>query len=128
MMPIYPMIDDRNETASTHGVTEVGIWDRAGNIEAWEWYLGGKPADGYAAPSRAKDLSGLPQAYIDVGEMDAFRDEDADFALRLLQAGVPCEFHVYPGAYHASEVFAPEAELSKRIWAGRLAALKRFMA
>jgi acetyl esterase/lipase len=128
MMPIYPMIDDRNETASTHEVTEVGIWDRAGNIEAWGMYLGGKPADGYAAPARMQDVSGLPPAYIDVGEMDAFRDEDTHFALRLLQSGVPCEFHIYPGAYHASEVFAPEAELSKRIWAGRVAALKRFMA
>ncbi len=128
MMPIYPMIDDRNETASTHEVTEVGIWDRSGNIEAWQMYLGGKPADGYAAPARMQDVSGLPPAYIDVGEMDAFRDEDTHFALRLLQSGVPCEFHIYPGAYHASEVFAPEAELSKRIWAGRVAALKRFMA
>jgi len=128
MMPIYPMIDDRNETSSTHEVTEVGIWDRSGNIEAWGMYLGGKPADGYAAPARMQDVSGLPPAYIDVGEMDAFRDEDTHFALRLLQSGVPCEFHIYPGAYHASEVFAPEAELSQRIWAGRVAALKRFMA
>ena len=128
MMPIYPMIDDRNETASTHSVTEVGIWDRAGNIEAWGLYLGENPADGYAAPARMEDLSGLPPAYIDVGEMDAFRDEDTAFVLRLLQAGVPCEFRIYPGAYHASEVFAPEAPLSKRIWAGRIDALKRFIA
>jgi acetyl esterase/lipase len=128
MMPIYPMIDDRNETASTHEVTEVGIWDRSGNIEAWALYLGGKPADGYAAPARAEDVSGLPPAFIDVGEMDAFRDEDAAFALRLANSSIPCEFRVYPGAYHASEVFAPEAELSKRIWLGRIEALKRFIA
>lgn len=128
MMPIYPMIDDRNETASTHEVTEVGIWDRAGNIEAWSWYLGGKPADGYAAPARMEDLHGLPPAFIDVGEMDAFRDEDTAFALRLNQSGVPCEFRIYPGAYHASEVFAPESELSQRIWAGRIEALRRFIA
>jgi len=127
MMPIYPMIDDRNETASTHEVTEVGIWDRAGNIEAWKYYLDGKPADGYAAPARAEDLSGLPPAFIDVGEMDALRDEDAAFALRLAQSGVPCEFRIYPGAYHASERFAPDAELSQRIWAGRFEALKRFI-
>jgi len=128
MIPIYPMIDDRNETSSTHEVTEVGIWDRAGNIEAWSLYLGGKPADGYAAPARMKDVSGLPPAFIDVGEMDAFRDEDAAFALRLNHSGVPCEFRIYPGAYHASEVFAPEAELSQRIWAGRIEALKRLIA
>jgi acetyl esterase/lipase len=125
LMAPYPMIDDRNETASSHEVTEVGIWDRAGNIEAWSWFLGGEPADGYAAPSRATDLKGLPPTFIDVGEMDLFRDEDIAFVARLTQAGVPTEFHLYPGAYHASEVFAPEAALSQRIWAARLSALAR---
>ena len=43
----------------------------------------------------------------------------------LLQAGVPTELHVYPGAYHASEVFAPNAELSQRIWQARIAAFRR---
>jgi len=121
----YPMLDDRNELPSTHEITEVGIWDRAGNIEAWSWFLGGKPADAYAAPARATDLSGLPPMFIDVGEMDLFRDEDIAFVARLLQAGVPTEFHVYPGAYHASEVFAPNAELSQRIWQARIAAFRR---
>ena len=128
MLPIYPMIDDRNETSSTHEVTEIGMWDRSGNSEAWTWYLGGKPADSYAAPARAADLTGLPPAFIDVGALDAFRDEDADFALRLLKSGVACEFRVYPGAYHGSEIFAPEADLSKRIVASRIDALKRFIA
>ena len=50
MMPIYPQIDDRNETASSREIVDIGIWDRAGNIEAWEWYLGGQPADQYSAP------------------------------------------------------------------------------
>lgn len=125
LMAPYPMLDDRNELPSTHEVTEVGIWDRAGNIEAWEWFLGGQEADGYAAPARAENLAGLPPTFIDVGEMDLFRDEDIAFVARLVQAGVPTEFHLYPGAYHASEVFAPEAELSQRIWAARIAALHR---
>lgn len=125
MMPIYPMIDDRNETRSSHEVTNVGIWDRSGNIEAWEWYLGGKEADQYAAPARATDLSGLPPAYVDVGTVDLFLDEDIEFVQRLIQAGVPCEFHINPGSYHASETFAPEADLSKRIVAMRLDALRR---
>ena len=124
MMPIYPMIDDRNETASSHEITDIGVWDRAGNIEAWGWYLGGGPADQYAAPSRAEHVTGLPPAFIDVGTVDLFRDEDIAFAQRLMQAGVPCELHVYPGAYHASETLAAEAALSQRIWATRIAALK----
>ena len=124
-MANYPMIDDRNETPSSKEITDVGIWDRKANIEAWDWYLGGKNADEYAAPARAIDLSGLPPTFIDVGELDLFRDEDIEFAKRLLQAGVTTELHVYPGAYHASESFAPEAELSKQIWTKRIEAMKQ---
>ncbi|MCW2881403.1 MAG: Lipase LipH [Sphaerisporangium sp.] len=128
MMPIYPMIDDRNETPSSNEITDIGIWDRAGNIEAWAWYLGGEKPDQYAAPASAEDLSGLPPAFIDVGTVDLFRDEDIAFAQRLMQAGIPTELHVNPGSYHASETFAPEAALSKRIWATRIDALKRALA
>jgi len=128
MMAPYPMVDDTNTTPSSQEITDIGIWDRAGNIEAWSWFLGGQPADAYAAPARATDLSGLPPAFIDVGTLDLFRDEDIAFAQRLIQAGVPTEFHVYPGAYHASEVFAPAAALSQRIWATRIAALQRAFA
>ena len=125
IMPIYPMIDDTNTTASSHEIVDVGIWDRAGNVEAWEWYLGGKPADQYAAPTRAADVSGLPSTYIDVGTVDLFRDEDIAFAQRLMQAGLACELHVNPGSYHASETFAPDAALTRRIWAMRIDALRR---
>lgn len=125
VMAPYPMIDDRNETPSSHEITDVGVWDRAGNIEAWAWYLGGQVADQYAAPTRATDLAGLPPMFIDVGDVDLFRDEDVAFAARLLQSGVPTELHVYPGAYHGSEDFAPTAPLSQKIWAARIAALQR---
>ncbi len=124
-MPIYPMIDDRNETPSSHEITDIGLWDRAGNIEAWKWYLGDGKPDQYAAPARAEDLAGLPPTFIDVGTVDLFRDEDITFAMRLMQAGVPTELHVHPGAYHAAEVFAPQAPLSQLIWARRYEALRR---
>jgi acetyl esterase/lipase len=128
LMAPYPQIDDRNETQSSQVIVDIGIWDRAGNIEAWEWYLGGNPADQYSAPTRAIDLTGLPPTFIDVGDQDMFMDEDLEFAHRLKDAHVPVELHVYPGAYHASEVFAPTAELSQRIWAARIAALKTALA
>jgi acetyl esterase/lipase len=127
-MPIYPMIDDRNETLSSHEITDVGIWDRSANIEAWQWYLGNGKPDQYAAPARAEDLAGLPATFIDVGTVDLFRDEDIAFATRLMQAGVPTELHVNPGAYHAAEMLAPEAPLSERIWARRIEALRRALA
>ena len=125
LLPIYPMIDDRHETASSYEVVDIGIWDRAGSMEAWAWYLGDSKPDAYAAPARAEDLSGLPPTYIDVGDLDLFRDEDIVIAQRLSAAGVPVEFHLWTGAYHASELFAPDAPLSRRIWATRYTAIRR---
>jgi acetyl esterase/lipase len=122
---IYPMIDESNSTASSHEVLDVGVWDRATNVEAWEWYLGDSDVDQYAAPARAEDLSGLPPVFMDVGTVDLFRDETIALAQRLLAAGVPCELHVYPGAYHGSEFFAAAAPLSQRIVSERHAALRR---
>jgi acetyl esterase/lipase len=128
IMPIYPMVDHRHVTQSSQEITEVGIWDRDGNIEAWTHFLGDDEPDDYAAPLHAASLAGLPPTFIDVGTMDLFRDEDIALVQRLVQEGVPTEFHLNPGAYHASELFAPEAALSQRIVATRLAALTRALA
>jgi acetyl esterase/lipase len=125
IMAPYPMVDHRNTTPSSHEITDVGLWDRDGNIEAWASFLGDNEPDDYATPLHADNLAGLPPTFIDVGTVDLFRDEDIALVERLVHSAVPTEFHLYPGAYHASEVFAPTAELSQRIWATRFAALKR---
>ncbi|MDQ3103966.1 MAG: alpha/beta hydrolase [Actinomycetota bacterium] len=126
---IYPMLDDRNDTRSSHEIIDLGVWDRAANLEGWGCLLGDRVGTGgvspYAAPARATDLRGLPPAYIDVGELDLFRDEDIDYATRLLQAGVPTELHVYAGGVHGGEAYAPEAALSARVLGWRVDALRR---
>jgi acetyl esterase/lipase len=127
MVPIYPMIDHRNESHSSKLVTDVGIWDRDGSVEAWSWYLGGQEPDQHSSPAIAASLKGLPPAYIDVGEMDMFRDENLDFVKRLGEADVRVEFHLWPGVYHGAEVFAPDATISKTIMATRLAGIKRLV-
>jgi acetyl esterase/lipase len=127
MVPIYPMIDHRNESHSSKLITDVGIWDREGSIEAWTWYLGGQEPDQYSSPAIAASLKGLPPAYIDVGEMDMFRDENLDFVKRLGEADVRVEFHLWPGVYHGAEVFAPDATISQTIMATRLAGIKRLV-
>ena len=127
-MLLYPMLDDRAETPSCSEISDIGIWDGWANREGFEAMLGERagtddvPAS--AAPARATDLSGLPPAYIDVGQLDALRDEDIAYANRLMQAGVPTELHVQPGAYHGWEIFAPDAESSNHIRAVRIRALR----
>jgi acetyl esterase/lipase len=78
----------------------------------------------YAAPARAQDLSNLPPTFIDVGTCDLFRDEDIEFARRLSEYG-NCEFHLYEGAFHASELIVPDAQISQKMWITRIAALRK---
>ena len=126
---IYPMLDDRNITPASHYVQHPKVWNRKANIAGWSALLG-KPAgsDGvspYASPARAEDLSSLPPAFIIVGELDLFVDEDIDYAQRLIQAGVPVELHVFPGAFHGSDLMVPTSENSRRWAAIRTAALRQ---
>ncbi len=126
---IYPMIDDRNVTPASYAITDPRVWHRESNRMGWRAYLGreggGPDVSPYAAASRATDLSGLPPAYIPVGALDLFVDENIEYAQRLIQAGVPTELHVYPGAYHGFDLFAPSAKVSKQFKADRDNALKR---
>ncbi|MGV9774762.1 alpha/beta hydrolase [Streptosporangium sp. NPDC003464] len=126
---ICPMLDDRNTTPSSHEFTEAVVWDRAANLLGWASLLGDDAGtDGvspYAAPARATDLSGLPPAYVDVGELEVFRDECIDYAQRLVRAGVSTEFHLYPGAFHGFDMVLPDVEISRRAVAERMVALRR---
>ena len=130
-MLIFPMIDDRGVTASTNEIQEARVWNGTANRHAWRAYLGDRAGTDdvpiYAAPARATvdDLRGLPPAYIDVGELDPFRDEDIQYAQKLLQAGVPCELHVTPGAFHGSEAMVLEAPTSVSIRGYRREFLRR---
>nr|WP_269452147.1 alpha/beta hydrolase [Tessaracoccus coleopterorum] len=115
-----PMLDDR-----TTGPREKWhTWTPADNAIGWSAYLGGAPADHLAAPARAADLGGLPRAFIDTGTLDLFCAEDVRYALRLLEAGVPCDLHVYAGAPHGFASLNPHAGVAKRALAQRAAFLR----
>ncbi|GCD53411.1 alpha/beta hydrolase [Acetobacter pasteurianus] len=129
---IYPMLDDRTGTTVMPS-PELGqyIWTRSANHYAWNAYLGKAPGSAgvseYAAAFRAKDLAGLPPAYIGVGSLDLFLDEDLEYARRLIAAGVPTEVCVVPGAYHVFDVFIPDAPLSIQFRHSYFTALKRVL-
>jgi acetyl esterase/lipase len=126
---IYPMIDDRNVTPASYAITDPRVWHRESNRLGWKAYLGrdggGDDVSPYAAAARATNLANLPPAYIPVGALDLFIDENIEYAQRLIQAGVPTELHVYPGAFHGFDVLAPSAAVSKQFKTERDQALKR---
>ncbi len=122
---LYPMIDNLHATPSGQYENHP-IWKQEASFNAWEMYLDGVPGEGaspYAAATRVTDLSGLPPAYLCVGTEDLFRDENIDYARRLIEANVPTEMSVFPGVYHAAESFTPDAMVSKRMTGNFLAAL-----
>jgi len=125
---LVPCMDSRSDTPSMHEIEDNRTWRRSANLAAWQMYagpgfLGELPP--YAAPGRARDLSGLPPAYVEVAEIDPLRDEAIDYASRLMRAGVRTELHVYPGAYHASTYYQPQAGVSRRAAQDTVQALKR---
>ncbi|MER6472304.1 alpha/beta hydrolase [Streptomyces collinus] len=126
-----PMLDDRNETVSSHQMAGVGVWDRTANETAWTALLGdrrgGPDVSPYAAPARASDLSGLPPAFLDVGSAETFRDEVVDYASRIWQSGGVAELHVWPGGFHGFDGFAPQASLSLAARAAQLDWLRRLL-
>ncbi|WP_317446658.1 alpha/beta hydrolase [Streptomyces collinus] len=126
-----PMLDDRNETVSSHQMAGVGVWDRTANETAWTALLGdrrgGPDVSPYAAPARASDLSGLPPAFLDVGSAETFRDEVVDYATRIWQSGGVAELHVWPGGFHGFDGFAPQASLSLTARAAQQDWLRRLL-
>ncbi len=122
---LYPMIDNLHDTPSGQ-ITNNPVWNQRTSFSAWEMYLDGVPgekASPYAAAARATELSGLPPAYICVGAEDLFRDENIEYARRLMAAGVACELSVYPGLFHGGDSLAPQAAVSRRLELGFVHAL-----
>jgi len=128
---IFPMIDDRTGSAGdVHPYTGKFIWTAASNRFGWTSLLGREPGDDvspYAAAARAADLAGLPPAFIAVGALDLFLEENIKYARRLMRAGVPTELHVYPGAFHAFQL-APDAYVTRQANRDAKAAFTRGLA
>lgn len=101
---LYPVVDFHDgpwpsyvENAEGYGLTRATM----------EWFLGHYIADPatqarhpHAAPLHARDLSGLPQAYISTAEYDPLRDEAEAYAARLREAGVPVMLTRFAGMNH----------------------------
>jgi acetyl esterase/lipase len=108
-----PELDDRQETWSARTFTETPFMTRDKVAASWRHYLGSATPSAYAAPGRARDLSGLPAAYITTAELDPNRDDAIVYALRLMEAGVPVELHQWRGTFHGSQAVL-SAQVSQR--------------
>lgn len=126
-----PMIDDRTCVRPRNPVTGAFIFTPRDNHFGWSCVLDAEPGVGdvspYAAAARATRLEGLPPALVATGALDLFLDENVDYAMRMIAAGVAVELHVYPGCPHGY-VIAADAPVARRALADKRDALARALA
>lgn len=111
----YPMLD--NQAHTTSGRAGAPLWGPEPNQFGWRSYLSpitDQNIPGYAVPARAESLSGLPPAFVEVGNLDGLLDEDIDYAHRLIMAGVPTDLHVFADAPHAFDSMTADTTVATR--------------
>jgi acetyl esterase/lipase len=128
---VYPMLDDRTTLRHDHAGRGRFMWTPESNRFGWTSYLGRQPqisdAPQYSAPARRDDLTGLPPAWVGVGERDLFYAEDVDYAQKLKASGVPCTLVTVPGMYHGADAFASKSLSMKDFHAGMQAHLRTYL-
>lgn len=102
-MLLYPVTDYHTPGTPSYAQNADG-YGLTRNTMEWFWghYLA-NPSEAenpYASPLRARDLSGLPPAYVMSAEYDPLRDEAELYGQRLRAAGVPTEITRRPGMNH----------------------------
>lgn len=126
-----PMLNDI--TAARFELDKINhpIWNNRSNRRGWACYLGQEPGLSkvapYAVPARRENLSGLPPAWIGIGDIDLFYEDSCNYAALLTEAGVDCEFKIVPGAPHGFETIAPNAPITREFFASHDQFLKRIL-
>ena len=122
----YPMLDDRTGSEQNPGDPLVGefVWTRQLNQYGWSSYLGDAERAAPQVPARLDSYAGLPPTWMFTDTMDLFRDENIDYARRLMEAEVSCDLVVYPGACHGFQM-VEGSKISKRFRKDFMQALER---
>ena len=97
-----PCLDPALDTPAAIDNAKGFLLSTATMRQFWDRYIGpdGDPDEGYLAPLRADDLSGLPPALIITAEYDPLRDDGERYGDRLRQAGVTTTVSRYDGMLH----------------------------
>ena len=99
---VYPVTEVNYETPSYSQNAEGFLLARDAMIWYWDAYLA-SDADAenpYAAPMKAGNLAGQPQALVITAEYDPLRDEGEAYGRRLQEAGVDTTISRYDGMIH----------------------------
>jgi acetyl esterase/lipase len=128
---VFPMLDDRTILSVDIDDSQNITWNYRSNQFGWESYLGkecgAEDVPAYAVPSRRRDLSELPPAWIGVGTLDIFYEEDLAYAQRLREFGVQCELDTVPRAFHGFDVWGHNLQIVQHFYESQVSALKKYL-
>ncbi len=101
-MLIYPATDSSKQSPSRIAFAEGYFLTRELIDWFWKAYVpaGTDLADLRLSPLLAKDVAGLPPAFVLTAGFDPLRDEGRAYAERLIDAGVKTTYVNYPGTIH----------------------------
>ena len=129
---ICPMLDDRT-LEDNEAIAPFAVWTTDDNITGWTALLGAEQmgkqdqqVSHLAAPARVESVTGLPPTYMEIGELDIFRDECIAYAMSIARQNISIEFHLYPGVPHGFEMFAPDTALTRSAFESRLRTMISF--
>jgi acetyl esterase/lipase len=129
---VYPMLDDRTVLRTDLDESGFRLWDNRANRVGWSAYLGHQAgaadASPIAVPARNEDLRGLPPAWIGVGGLDLFCDEDMVYAERLRAADVPCETIVVDGVFHGFDGIVQGSAATRRFRESMFVVMRNLLA
>ena len=125
-MLIYPVLDRRMKTDSMKKYYDTPMWNSGLSMIMWKLYLrrGESGHMEYASPSEAKDLSGLPPAYIETAEFDCLHDEGILYAERLKESGNKVTLRNTKGTPHGYDCI-PNAHITRTCMKLRILHLKK---
>ena len=127
----YPMLDDRTVLRTDIDDSNSPTWSQKNNRFGWESYLGkeygAKELPVYAVPARRENLSGLPPAWIGVGTLDVFCEEDKAYAQRIKEAGIECDLNIVEGAFHGFDAFDQKLSIVQEFRKSQIATLRKHL-
>jgi acetyl esterase/lipase len=126
-----PMLDNRTTLRAGLPHEKLLTWNQKSNCYGWSSYLnqpcGAEDVPPYAAAARCEDLAGLPPAWVGVGTLDLFHDEDVAYAQRLRSCGVDCALEIVPGAFHGFDAFRHDLPIVQAFRKSQITALRKYL-
>lgn len=120
---LYPVCDPAQRTGSMKKFTDTPFWNAVNNKKMWKMYCANH-TQSEVSPLETLPSSGVPDAYIEVAEIDCLHDEGVLYSEALKKSGAAVLLNETKGAVHGYDT-ALSTNIVKESIQKRIEALKK---